>query len=138
MCCKNVDGSARFRQAIYCLLLLLPVAGCGKSWLELAPVSGRITLNGNPVENTKVMFCPDGEKSPSIGRSDKEGRYLLRYKRGVEGGMIGWNTVRLQTVTQVTHGPQLVPERFISGSDLRREVKSGKNTFDFELSALDK
>jgi len=84
------------------------------------------------------MFHPDGEKSPSLGRTDKDGAYLLRYKRGVEGGSVGWNVVRLQTVTEVTHGPQLVPQKYISGSDLRREVKAGNNTFDFELSQLDK
>jgi hypothetical protein len=130
--------SDRFRFVMSCVVLLLVVSGCNRSGPDLAPVSGRITLDGKPAESTKVTFYPDGAKSPSLGRTDKDGRYLLRYKRGVEGGTIGWNTVRLETVTEVTHGRQLVPERFITGSDLRREVKSGNNTFDFELSELDK
>jgi len=121
-----------------CLASILAFCGCSRSGPDLAPVSGRVTLNGKPVENIKVMFHPDGEKSPSLGRTDKDGAYLLRYKRGVEGGSVGWNVVRLQTVTEVTHGPQLVPQKYISGSDLRREVKAGNNTFDFELSQLDK
>jgi hypothetical protein len=128
----------RFRLVISCVVLLLVFSGCNKSGPDLAPVSGRVTLDGKPAESTKVMFYPEGAKSPSLGRTDKEGRYMLRYKRGVEGGTIGWNIVRLETVTEVTHGRQLVPERFITGSDLRREVKSGNNTFDFELNALDK
>jgi hypothetical protein len=130
--------SDRFRLGVRCVVLLLVFSGCNKTGPDLAPVSGRVTLDGKPAESTKVMFYPDGEKSPSLGRTDEEGRYLLRYKRGVEGGTIGWNTVRLETVTEVTHGRQLVPERFITGSDLRREVKSGANTFDFELNELDK
>jgi hypothetical protein len=128
----------RLLLALGCTVLLLVFSGCDKSGPDLAPVSGRVTLDGKPAESTKVMFYPEGAKSPSLGRTDKEGRYMLRYKRGVEGGTIGWNTVRLETVTEVTHGRQLVPERFITGSDLRREVKSGNNTFDFELNALDK
>jgi hypothetical protein len=120
------------------IVLLLVFSGCSKTGPDLVPVSGRVTLNGKPAESTKVMFYPEGEKSPSLGRTDKDGRYMLRYKRGVEGGTIGWNIVRLETVTEVTHGRQLVPERFITGSDLRREVKPGSNTFDFELNDLDK
>jgi hypothetical protein len=131
-------GGDRFRRGIVCVASVLVFCGCGRSGPDLAPVSGRVTLNGQPVENIKVMFHPDGAKSPSLGRTDKDGEYLLRYKRGVEGGTVGWNVVRLQTVTEVTHGRQQVPEKYVSGSDLRREVKAGKNQFDFELSALDK
>jgi hypothetical protein len=131
-------ASDRFRVSVSCVVLLLIFSGCNKSGRDLAPVTGRVTLDGKPLESTKVTFSPDGEKSPSIGRTDKDGRYLLRYKRGVEGGTIGWNVVQLQTVTEVTRGKQLVPERFITGRDLRREVKSGNNTFDFELNDLDK
>jgi hypothetical protein len=128
----------RFCRGVVGFAMLLVLAGCSKSGPDLAPVSGRVTLDGEPAEETEVMFYPDGEKSPSVGRTDKDGNYLLRYKRGVEGGTIGWNTVRLKTITEMTHGRQLVPERFITGSDLRREVNSGNNTFNFELSDLDK
>ena len=128
----------RFRGCIVGFATMVTLVGCSKSGSDLAPVSGRVTLDGEPAKATEVMFYPEGEKSPSVGRTDNDGRYLLRYKRGVEGGSIGLNIVRLKTITEVTHGRQLVPERFITGSDLRREVKSGGNTFDFELSDLDK
>lgn len=128
----------RFLRGIAGLTTLVAIIGCSSSGSQFAPVSGRVTLDGEPAYATEVMFYPDGEKSPSVGRTDSDGRYLLRYKRGVEGGSVGWNTVRLKTITEVTHGRQLVPERFITGSDLRREVKSGNNTFDFELNELDK
>ena len=118
--------------------VLLPAAGCKKSGPDLAPVSGVVTLHGKPVWETQVMFYPEGEKSPSVGRTDKEGRYTLRYKRGVEGGTIGMNIVKLKVITEMTKGPQLVPEKYITGSDLRREVKPGKNEINFEISELDK
>jgi hypothetical protein len=127
------NASADWARAIVGIAIFLSLAGCNKSNQNLAPVSGRVTLDGKPQASTKVIFQPDGEKSPSMGRTDNDGRYQLGYKRGVEGGMVGWNTVRIETATAVTHGPQLIPARYNDQSELRREVKPGKNTFDFEL-----
>ena len=118
------------RPGIVGLLLLLAFTGCNKSGPDLAPVRGRVTLDGKPLVMADVYFHPDGEKSPSIGRTNAEGQYNLGYKRGVEGGMLGWNTVRIQSVT----GTPLVPPRYNRDTELRREVKPEKNTFDFELT----
>lgn len=120
------------------LAAILIIAGCSKTGPDLAPVVGRVTLDGQPIISTDVTFEPDGMKSPSVGRTDKDGRYVLGYKRGVEGAIIGMHTVRISTVTKITGGPQLVPARYNTASELRRDVKSGSNTFDFELSALSK
>jgi hypothetical protein len=128
----------RGRRASLGIALLLVIAGCKESGPELAPVRGRVTLDGKPVEHTDVMFEPDGLKSPSVGRTDKDGNYVLAYKRGVEGGMVGMNTVRIETVTSITRGPQLIPARYSSKTELRREVKPGDNVFDFELTTADK
>ncbi len=129
---------AGWARVIVGIAILLPLAGCNKSNQNLAPVSGRVSLDGKPQPSTKVFFQPDGEKSPSMGRTDNDGRYVLGYKRGVEGGMVGWNTVRIETATAVTRGPQLIPARYNDQSELRREVKPGKNTFDFELTTTTK
>jgi hypothetical protein len=125
---------AGWPHAILGIAIFLALAGCNKTNQNLARVSGRVSLDGNPQASTKVIFQPDGEKSPSMGRTDQDGRYVLNYKRGVEGGMVGWNTVRIETATAVTHGPQLIPARYNDKSELRREVKPGQNTFDFELT----
>lgn len=120
------------RPSLYSSAAASPV----RSWLP--SVGGRVTLDGEPAYATEVMFYPEGEKSPSVGRTDRDGNYKLRYKRGVEGGSVGWNVVRLKTITEVSRGKQLVPKQFITGSELRREVKVDDNTFDFELSELSK
>jgi hypothetical protein len=130
----GITTSQLHRGAWIGVALLLLVVGCSKSGPDLAPVSGRVTLDGQPIAVADVYFHPEGEKSPSVGRTDADGRYVLGYKRGVEGGMVGWNTVRIQTVG----GPPLVPPRYNRDSDLRREVTSGKNTFDFELTTAQK
>lgn len=128
------ETSMRIRH-LSCLLPLLLLAGCAKSGPELAPVSGRITLNGGPLENADVLFQPDDSKSPSYGRTDKDGRYELGYKRGVLGGMVGQHTVRITVSAELVRNPPRLLPRFNTQSDLRREVKPGQNSFDFEVTA---
>lgn len=119
------------------LLLMLPGSiGCGHAGPQLAPVSGRVTLDGKPLRDADLVFQPDDAKSPSYGRTDADGRYDLGYKRGVPGGLVGWHTVKIAEVKEITRHPQRVPQRYNTESELRREVKPNeKNVFDFELES---
>jgi hypothetical protein len=70
------------RALSFCLTLCLLAAGCGDS--RLVPVSGVVTLDGEPVAGVLVNFKPvpgksaDPEYSPtSFGRTDKKGRFRL-------------------------------------------------------------
>ena len=121
-----------YRRAIVIAFLVLS-AGCGKSELQVAPVHGRITLDGQPLADTSVVFKASG-MSPSGGRTDENGNYELIYKRGVKGAPIGMNQVTILEDTQKTRGPQRVPARYNQESDVQREVKAGDNVFDFELT----
>ena len=123
-----------------CWLLLLGLlcGGCRKSGPELAPVSGRVTLSGKPLENADVVFQPDNGKPPAIGRTDAEGRYELAYKRGVMGGPIGQNTVQIRVSRELVHKPPRIAARFNSQSELRRDVKAGQNEFDFDVTTDEK
>jgi hypothetical protein len=116
------------------LLLGLLCVGCGKSGPELAPVSGRITLNGKPLENADIVFQPDNGKSPAFGRTDAEGHYELAYKRGVMGGPVGQNTVQIRVSRELVRKPPIIAARFNSKSELHREVKPGQNEFDFDVT----
>ena len=96
-------------------------------------VSGRVTLDGAPVEEVEVMFQPDGSKPPSKGRTDAEGRYQLGYKRGVEGALVGEHTVTFRSISP-PRGSKKVPESYSTESTIRKEVKAGANEIDFELT----
>ncbi len=120
----------------YCLLLIVLVGGCGKSGEQVAPVSGRVTLDGQPLGTADILFQPGDMKPPSSGRTDKDGRYTLGYKRGVPGALVGQHLVRIAVNTDITHGPQTVPPRYNTQSELKREVELGKqNVIDFELTS---
>ena len=59
---------------------LLTLAGCGG--LKLVPVSGRVTLGGQPLRGGAVCFVPDAStgnqaRVSCVGRIDSQGRYEL-------------------------------------------------------------
>jgi|1185.fasta_scaffold1268162_1 hypothetical protein len=121
------------RRLIWPVMIAL-IAGCGKSGPQLAPVSGRITLDGQPIENTDIAFYPE-IGNPSAGRTDKDGHYELGFKRGMMGGMVGKNLVRISTSSELVKGPNRFPEKYNSKSELHRDVEPGKNVFDFDLKS---
>ena len=123
-----------WRSCFWLLLLGLLSDGCRKSGPELAPVSGRITLAGKPLEKADIVFQPDSGKPPASGRTDAEGRYELAYKRGVMGGPVGQNTVQIRVSRELVRNPPQIAARFNSKSELRREVKAGQNEFDFDVT----
>jgi hypothetical protein len=112
------------------LVLLLLVAGCIKSGPEVAPVSGRVTVDGQPMENVDVVFQPENSGSPSYGRTDKDGHYTLGYNRNVQGALVGSHNVGISISPEVVRKPPR-----IKNAGLRRDVKSGKNEFNFEVTS---
>lgn len=125
---------ATLRPTVLLLWLLVALAGCGKSGAQIAPVHGRISLNGQPLANADVQFQPDGSQRPSSGRTDVEGRYDLVYKRGQPGAMVGPHTVRISVSSEVVKKPPIIAARFDTKSELHREVKPGDNEFDFDVT----
>ena len=73
--------------------VLLTMVGCGTD--GLAPVSGTITYNGEPLESVLVVFTPqvvDGNHFPgpwSTGTTDSNGKYTLKTKKGSRGAVVG-------------------------------------------------
>lgn len=61
----------------------LGIGGCARPGYKVAPVSGRVSLDGKPLPNINVRFQPIavGENvnpgPQSAGRTDTEGRYTL-------------------------------------------------------------
>ena len=122
------------------LILALSVTGCGSDGPERGVVTGKVTLNGDPLPGADVEFQPE-EGSPSYAMTDDKGRYDLMYTRDKRGAMLGEHTVRIMTPTTGTDTQgnevrvrQQVPPKYNAGSKLSREVKPGKNKFDFELT----
>jgi hypothetical protein len=127
--------SARIAWVVLSAALL---SGCGGSGPEVAPVSGRVTLDGAPFAGARIRFQPEaGGGSPSYGAADRDGNYVLGYKRNIQGAQPGIHTVTIQAGAGGEGStPLKLPARYNTQTELRKEVKSGEdNTIDFELKS---
>jgi hypothetical protein len=111
-------------------LLLVWIAGCGHSGPQLGNVTGRVTLDGQPLNSARLTFQPDGNRSPSTGYTDSDGRYELLFKRGVDGAFLGSHTIQIRTSDN-----RNLPAKYNDATELVREVKAGDNVIDFELTS---
>lgn len=72
-------------------------AGCGDS--SIAPVSGKVTLDGAPVAGIRLVFSPilsEGKNDPgpwSSGLTNESGDYSLETRYKDEGAVVGQHTV---------------------------------------------
>jgi len=122
------------------IVLTLFFTGCGGgNYPEVGTVSGKVTLDGQPLAEATVMFQPkDGR--PSMGTTNSDGAYSLSYADGVSGATLGEHTVFIRTEIPGEDGqPPIAKEklskRYHDRSELKAQVKSGSNTFDFPLES---
>ena len=127
-------------------LLLALCAGCGGSSLvepPLAPVKGRITVDGAPAPGLQVSFDrvagqAAGEQDSgamATAVTDADGKYELLYK-GTPGAPVGSHNVRIMRLegdVTAPPGPPIPPEYNIS-TRVTADVKAGAdNTFDYDV-----
>jgi hypothetical protein len=94
------------RLQIGCLVLLLGLlAGCSSQGPAVVPVSGRVTLDGQPLADATLSFQPITDKSSttqpatgSYGKTDADGRYTLRLiEPDQPGAIVGKHAVTVTT-----------------------------------------
>jgi hypothetical protein len=103
---------------------------------DLAPVSGVVTLDGQPLANAIVTFQPDfggmesGTKiGNSVGRTDATGRYTLEYSRDARGAALGKHKV------EIIDSEGLLPAEYHRLTTLQTEVTAGSNKINFDLKS---
>jgi hypothetical protein len=73
--------------------------GCSDKGYQLAPVSGKITADGNPIANIRVVFAPrtqtgDAVTGPwSSGITNEQGEFTLFTRYDEKGAVVGVNDV---------------------------------------------
>src|SRR5688572_19493772 len=82
-----------------CIGLTAAFTACSKDGsVDVAPVSGKVTLDGKPIGKLIVTFMPADEGTqmpPSNGTTDSEGRYTLRTSSGQIGAVPGLHNVMI-------------------------------------------
>ncbi|PHS18996.1 MAG: hypothetical protein COA78_01130 [Blastopirellula sp.] len=89
------------------LMVCLGLTGCDSGGSQ-APISGVITLDGQPLENASVTFTPpavDGQVVTSNGLTDASGKYSLKVtSTDAEGAVLGTHTVTIVIVSDEIEG----------------------------------
>lgn len=140
-----------------CMLVVLCISlfvqtGCGPGdQPDLGQVTGNVTLDGKPLAGVAVVFQPQSGR-PARGMTDAEGNYELTYIRQTKGTKVGPNRVEIApnedgeveesessdaeskpATSKPKSGKPIIPARYNVRSELKVDVKAGKNTFDFKL-----
>jgi hypothetical protein len=129
----------------------------GDGGAKVAPVSGRVTLNGRPIPNAVVLFMPVGDGKPeagpsSLGLTDAAGNYTLTLTapEKAKGALVGTHKVlitlaeekpdpdRPQPVKRLLPEPvkRLLPARYGSKETTPLEFRTpptGTDSANFEL-----
>jgi hypothetical protein len=139
-------GGRAFFLALAAAAVALTPLGCGSSGPEMASVSGKVTYQGKPVPKGTIAFvATDPSRPNATGQLDANGFYRLQTRESNDGAELGDYDVTiysheepiLQYIPKVPVKPQrLSPAKYENPktSGLKRTVKSGSNTFDFELT----
>jgi len=117
----------------------LGLSGCGDANMNVAPVSGTVTLDGAPLQSASVTFQPQEGGRPSFGVTNEQGRYVLEYSLTELGAKVGACTVRISTESRddgsgVKSSKELVPKRYFK-EPIEVKVESKSNTIDITLTS---
>ena len=135
------------RYRFWFVLPLFLAVGCGAK--NVAPVSGKVTLDGKPLDNASVTFEPDVSSNPgptSYGKTDAGGSFSLKVVGSEKNGaMVGKHQVRIsafegaETKSSDDNPKPLkdkVPVRYNSQSELSIDVPSGgTDAANFDLKS---
>ncbi len=132
------------------LLLLSLFVGCGPQF-KFAPVSGTVTLNGEPLTGAIVGFepLPQGDSTEvgygSYAETDDEGYYTMKSFKGDIGAIVGPHRVMITTVSAdegpngetINMKPERVPAKYADyDNPLKFEVPpEGTDQANFQLDS---
>lgn len=117
---------------------LLVLTGCGSA--STGSVSGTVNVNGAPVDGLELEFVPVEGGGPAMAYTKNGGKYSVIVGRGNDQIPVGEYKVAIRVFTE---DPNMEIPKFKLGNnytsteqtELRREVKGGENTIDFDLEA---
>jgi hypothetical protein len=123
-----------------CLFLL---AGCGAA--TQASVSGKVTLDGAPLDDATISFVPtSGGQRSAAWSTIQAGQYTIAEKDGLREGPYRVEIRALRSTGEKTNpidptlpaqSKEALPARYNSRSELAATIKPGSNIANFELKS---
>jgi hypothetical protein len=124
-------------------VLILPcLSGCNRGGPEIVPIAGKVTHNGQPVPNVRIIFEPtEGRISWAI--SDDDGRFVLDYDPDYDGAKVGTHRVYV-----VDESATVDPTAALSGAKAKKrspelaaaidKYSQDKSTLKVEVTKADR
>ena len=124
------------RKTIIVIALFVAI-GCGKqmTFSDSVPAGGKITANGKPLNDVRVMFVPIDSMAPASGAA-QHGSFTLQTVDEKKGALPGKYRVVIQADPKKPAGIRGVPVKYtLDNSPLEVTVPaSGKTDFDIRLN----
>ncbi len=127
------------------LLLGITFCGCGGG-PNLVPVSGKVTLDGQPAKEGSVSFVQEGGPKPiGVGALVLDGQYALSKTNGLSPGKYrvevripiptGKTLVDPDTHEKIQETKEGAARQFNTMSNLTADVSTSSTVFDFEVTS---
>ncbi|MCI0748816.1 MAG: hypothetical protein L0Y58_25700 [Verrucomicrobia subdivision 3 bacterium] len=127
-------------------MLMAMIAGCGPTSDRL-PISGRITLDGEPLDSGSIRFTSlEGQELLASGALIQNGQYQIPQEKGLRPGtyrveMSSPDTKAPPVIVRAAPGdmgipaaPERIPPAYNADSQQTVEVTTdGDNRFDFDI-----
>jgi hypothetical protein len=129
-------GRARLAAGAAIAAAFLVLAGCGGGGPKIVPVSGTVTIDGQPLTYGHVQVIPTGWR-PASGRLDGNGRFTLTTTVANDGCAVGTHPVAIlagESLTPETmkwHAPQKYSD--IQTSNLTVTISGPTDDLKIEL-----
>lgn len=135
-------------------LLIHPASGCSRGinkWEQRRPAtfrgSGIVTCDGVAIENALIVFNSIEHRLTAVGRTDEEGRFVLKTFQPDDGAASGKHKVRITKIEATGYDSlgheagfvNRLPARYAdeSGGLLATVESKHGNVFGFELTSDD-
>lgn len=123
-------------------LLLMITIGCNSGRSDLVEVTGKVTLDGKPIEKGKITLEATDGKGGVEGGSIENGEYSVKTTPGMKAVKINSSKVVGQKQTYGTADSpteevavEAIPKKFNRDTELKIEVSSTSLEHDFELQS---
>lgn len=124
----------------FTLLATTVILGCGPSGLDTQPVSGKVTFDGQPIAEGRILFRGMGSDPRAFSAEIKNGQYQMEALAGkmrveiTASRPVPGKFDESNPGEKVPVGEMYIPARYNSQSELTAEVTSGQNELNFDLT----
>ncbi|WP_152098709.1 hypothetical protein [Lacipirellula parvula] len=146
-----MSAATLLRTAAVATVLAAVGCGAGSSHGTREPISGSVTVDGQPLERGYLVFEPKAGQATQSGGIISAGTFSVPAEKGADPGAYSvaiFAEAKLPTTTAEAGTPEyeqamaadkggqvMIPEKYNVKTELTAEVKTGgENTFVFDLS----